>query len=72
MIVTTGYTAPQNHEYAYQSGADDVVVKPLDSDDFLQNILAATGMESALDSRPWCSQSGRFRERMRVAVKARC
>jgi CheY-like chemotaxis protein len=35
VIATTGYTAPHYHEHAYRSSADDVVVKPLDRDDFL-------------------------------------
>ena len=48
VIVTTGYTAPHYHEHAYRAGADDVAVKPLDRDDFLQRVLAVVGMEAKL------------------------
>ena len=46
VIATTGYTAPYYHEQAYRTGADELAVKPLDRDDFLQRVLAAVGMEA--------------------------
>ena len=52
VLATTGYTAPHYHEHAYRAGADHVMVKPLDHDDFLRRVLALVGAESEAEPSP--------------------
>lgn len=43
ILATTGYTGAQYHEEAYRAGANELLTKPLDKDDFLSRIAALTG-----------------------------
>ena len=43
ILVTTGYTDPDYTYHAYQAGADDVILKPVDRDQLLRSVRSALG-----------------------------
>jgi len=47
ILATTGYTEPSYRDDALRAGADEVLIKPLDKDDFLQRLEALVGKADA-------------------------
>jgi len=43
ILATTGYTEPSYREDALRAGADDVLIKPLDKDEFLERLEVLVG-----------------------------
>ena len=67
VLVTTGYTDPDYAYHAYQAGADEVMLKPIDRDDLLRTVRNALGIGRgggvtvgvlAIASRPGDVESG--------------
>lgn len=67
VLVTTGYTDPDYAYHAYQAGADEVILKPIDRDDLLRTIRNALGIVQggkgtvavlAIGSRPGDVEAG--------------
>ena len=52
VIATTGYTAPPYLEHAYRAGADHVMVKPLDPEEFLRRVMTMAGAEAETPPPP--------------------
>jgi LmbE family N-acetylglucosaminyl deacetylase len=44
VLVTTGYTDPEYAYHAYQAGADEVILKPVDRDDLLRTVRNSLGL----------------------------
>lgn len=44
VLVTTGYTDPEYSYHAYQAGADEVILKPVDRDDLLRTVRNTLGL----------------------------
>jgi two-component system, NtrC family, response regulator HydG len=48
VLATTGYTGAEYHDEALRAGADDLLIKPLQKDEFLQHVRAlVSGSEDA-------------------------
>jgi CheY-like chemotaxis protein/LmbE family N-acetylglucosaminyl deacetylase len=44
VVVTTGYTDPEYAHHAFQAGADEVILKPVDRDDLLRTVRNSLGL----------------------------